>query len=70
MTNLSIRPLLMHCTQIGKEMLFGMSAIMQRDATRRFVLGFSIEYLYIRMWYCDRSGFFVSDLLDISLEVS
>lgn len=38
-----------------------MNHIMREDARRRFVIGFTIEDVYMRLWYCSRSDVFASE---------
>lgn len=37
-----------------------MNHLMREDARRRFVIGFTIENVEMRLWYCSRSDVFVS----------
>lgn len=41
-----------------------MNHLMREDARRRFVIGFTIEDVNMRLWYCSRSDVFVSETLD------
>ncbi|KAG9001054.1 hypothetical protein FRB94_004947 [Tulasnella sp. JGI-2019a] len=48
-----------------RRILWNLHQIMNHDPRRRFALGFTIENLSLRMWYCDRAGFLVSEQADL-----
>lgn len=57
------------CVQNAKKVLWSLAHIMNHDPCRRFVFGFTIENLWLRVWFCDRAGFLVSDLVNITEKV-
>lgn len=56
--------------QNARKILWNLAFMMYHDPRRRFAFGFTIESLTLRMWYCDRSGFLVSDMADLGNDVS
>ncbi|GJE95060.1 hypothetical protein PsYK624_112390 [Phanerochaete sordida] len=50
------------------KILWSMHHIMRDDASRRFVLGFTIENRSMRWWYCSRSEVFVTKEIDFFAE--
>ncbi|EKM53940.1 uncharacterized protein PHACADRAFT_209774, partial [Phanerochaete carnosa HHB-10118-sp] len=48
-----------------EKVLWSMHWIMQEDARRRFVFGFTIANTSMRMWFCSRSEVLVSEEFDI-----
>ncbi|KAG9020639.1 hypothetical protein FRB95_003837 [Tulasnella sp. JGI-2019a] len=54
-----------HWRDNARKILWSMAHIMNYDPRRRSVVGFTIENVWLRMWYCDRAGFLVSHKVDI-----
>ena len=51
------------------KMLWSLAYILREDPRRRFVFGFTIEDVSMRLWFCSRSDVFVSKPFDF-MEVS
>ncbi|KDQ13038.1 hypothetical protein BOTBODRAFT_71938, partial [Botryobasidium botryosum FD-172 SS1] len=47
-----------------RKILWSMTHIMASDYCRRFTLGVTVDNTEIRLWFCDRSGFAISDRFD------
>ncbi|KDQ10991.1 hypothetical protein BOTBODRAFT_190144 [Botryobasidium botryosum FD-172 SS1] len=53
-----------HWEENVKKMLWNMTHVMANDCCRRHTFGITIENLHMRLWFCDRSGFVISDSFD------
>ncbi|KDQ20883.1 hypothetical protein BOTBODRAFT_50929 [Botryobasidium botryosum FD-172 SS1] len=47
-----------------KKILWSMAYIMANDCCRRFTFGVTVDNTAMRLWFCDRSGFVISDRFD------